>query len=468
MFHRCFLLPAGCVLKMVQHFLSDDTFAKGLSAYLHRMEFRAVNPDDLYSSLHEVAITEGAIPAYLSIKEVMDSWANQKGFPFLTVERLPNGLLSVTQDRFLLRAWPTSEPQTWWVPFNMATKSSPDFDRTTPEGWIPEGTRTVTVRPSGAVTWDSDDWIVFNKQGSGYYRVNYDAQLWELVTQELVDGDFTQIHILNRAQLIDDAYNFARVMLVEYDVVLGLMEYLKHELEYTPWVSATRALTTIDRMIASFDYYDLFRTFVLNSVTPIFEKLGVRNIDNEPYLDRLARNVAVRWACYMGSDECQEATTDRIREYIATEQRFEADNRNTIMCAGMRDAGYDEGFGLWLKMQASTVTSTRYEIIDALVCSQNNELLQQLMGTLIVSLGVNYSSTEKTRLISGIANSGIVGTMAVMEFIETNMDEIDEITLGATVNNMASWISNQGTFMRVSIGTQNLPNIFVKKMFLFF
>jgi ERAP1-like C-terminal domain len=190
---------------------------------------------------------------------------------------------------------------------------------------------------------------------------------------------------------------------------------------------------------------------VRNSVTPIFERLGVRNIDDEPYFDRLARNVAVRWACYVGSTECQEATTDRIREYVATEVQFEPDNRNVIMCAGLRAADYESGFGLWQKMQASTSTATRNQIIDALVCSQDNELLQQLMGTLIVTLGISYTNPERTRMISGIANNGIYGTMAVMQFIEEHTEEVDDrVPLGATINNMASWLSNQADLDRVS------------------
>jgi aminopeptidase N len=244
---------------MLQHFLSDETFARGLSAYLHRMEYKSASPDDLYASLNEIAMAEGALPAHITVKEIMDTWANQRGYPMLTVERTSSGQVMVTQERFLLQASSAAQPQTWWVPYNMASKSSPNFDRTTPDGWIPQGTRTVSVRPNGAVTWDNDDWIVFNKQGTSYYRVNYDDGLWAAIIEELVQGDFNLIHLNSRAQLIDDAYYMARVMRVGYDTAFGLMEYLSNEQDYLPWASSNRVLTTVDRMIASLDSYDHFR-----------------------------------------------------------------------------------------------------------------------------------------------------------------------------------------------------------------
>jgi aminopeptidase N len=186
-------------------------------------------------------------------------------------------------------------------------------------------------------------------------------------------------------------------------------------------------------------------------VQPIFEKLGVSNINNEPYLDRLSRTIAVRWACYVGSEECQTATTDRVKDYIATDRVFESDNRNTIFCAGMRGADETVFMGLWNKMQASTVPATRNMLIDAMACSQDVELLKVILGTLIAQTGVNYSAAEKTRIIAGIAGSGIIGTETVLAFIDENQVAVKaNIVLGATLNNMANWISNEEHLTQVS------------------
>jgi aminopeptidase N len=159
----------------------------------------------------------------------------------------------------LLQRLPTSVDLSWWIPYNFAVQNNPNFTQTSPDGWMQQGTNSITLNPTAAQTWTNDEWIIFNKQQSGYYRVNYDPQLWQLIIAELVEGNYTNIHVLNRAQLIDDIYTFARVNLVPYSTVFELMEYLSKELDYAPWAPANRALNTIDRQMASLESYDQFK-----------------------------------------------------------------------------------------------------------------------------------------------------------------------------------------------------------------
>lgn len=50
------------------------------------------------------------------------------------------------------------------------------------------------------------------------------------------------IHVLNRAQLIDDAFHLAMAGLLSYLVPLRLSEYLVNERSVTPWRSAMKGL----------------------------------------------------------------------------------------------------------------------------------------------------------------------------------------------------------------------------------
>ncbi|EFN72187.1 Membrane alanyl aminopeptidase, partial [Camponotus floridanus] len=69
----------------------------------------------------------------------------------------------------------------------------------------------------------------------GYYRVNYDSSIWQKIVDYLKSDDYTKIHVLNRAQIIDDAYHF--MMINQHDIImfLNLIGYLSQETEYTPW-----------------------------------------------------------------------------------------------------------------------------------------------------------------------------------------------------------------------------------------
>jgi aminopeptidase N len=100
---------------------------------------------------------------------------------------------------------------------------------------------------------------------TGFYRVNYDLRNWRLLTEYLMDRDhFTQIGIINRAQLLDDALNLARAGLLDYATALDVTRYLANELEYIPWKAALNALGYIDSMFVKTGNYDKFKVCICN------------------------------------------------------------------------------------------------------------------------------------------------------------------------------------------------------------
>lgn len=87
--------------------------------------------------------------------------------------------------------------------------------------------------------WEEDDWIVVNLQETGYYRVNYDDNNWQLLIEELMSDNFEVIHVINRAQLVDDSLNLARAGVIPYATAFRVLEYLEKEIDYVPWSSVS-------------------------------------------------------------------------------------------------------------------------------------------------------------------------------------------------------------------------------------
>lgn len=93
---------------------------------------------------------------------------------------------------------------------------------------------------------------------SGYYRVNYDAQNWNLIVEQL-KSDLGAILLNNRAQLMDDGLNVARVNAVPYSIPLNMARYLVNEREYAPWKAALNAFSYLDLMFVKSDGYGAFK-----------------------------------------------------------------------------------------------------------------------------------------------------------------------------------------------------------------
>ena len=96
---------------------------------------------------------------------------------------------------------------------------------------------------------------------TGYYRVNYDDQNWRLIIQQLMK-DHTNIHVINRAQIIDDVLNLARAGLLKYEIALEVTSYLKNENEYLPWAAALSGIEYIDEMLKGTASYGDFKVIL--------------------------------------------------------------------------------------------------------------------------------------------------------------------------------------------------------------
>lgn len=81
--------------------------------------------------------------------------------------------------------------------------------------------------------------------------MNYDDVLWSEIETALKSANFSGIHVLNRAQIVDDILNLARARIVSYTRAFDVISYLEHEEEYYPWYSALTALSYVKRRIGS-------------------------------------------------------------------------------------------------------------------------------------------------------------------------------------------------------------------------
>jgi aminopeptidase N len=223
---------------MMQVALGVSTWTKGLRNYLLQKQYDAAISDDLYAGLQQ-AVNEDYPTGGPNVATIFRTWETQSGYPVITVSR--NGdQLTLTQDRFFYTN--QTSDSVWWVPINYVVGSNPNFTESKPDLWL-QGQKTVTVANSSAPKmWTNDDWVVVNIQQTSYYRVNYDQSLWNLLIQQLNGNNFEHIHLLNRAQLVDDSLNLARAGKIGYDIPFGILEYLVKEADYIPWASVSCAL----------------------------------------------------------------------------------------------------------------------------------------------------------------------------------------------------------------------------------
>jgi hypothetical protein len=97
----------------------------------------------------------------------------------------------------------------------------------------------------------------------------------------LASDDFEKIHVLNRASIVDDWLNLARAGLLDYEITLRGLQYLRHETNFLPFRSAFTGLDTLIRKFSTSPDYDIFKVSRL-----LIERLN-RELISQKYLFHL-------------------------------------------------------------------------------------------------------------------------------------------------------------------------------------
>ena len=87
-------MQGASLLRMLNHYLGDDIFKKGLNVYLTRHKFGNAEMSDLWEALDSVASKD------VPVKEFMSRWTEQMGFPVIDVQRTGR-TATLQQKRFL-------------------------------------------------------------------------------------------------------------------------------------------------------------------------------------------------------------------------------------------------------------------------------------------------------------------------------------------------------------------------------
>ncbi|RUS89958.1 hypothetical protein EGW08_002310, partial [Elysia chlorotica] len=249
------------IIRMMRHFLGEETFRNGITNYLKALKYDAAHHDRLWQILTKQASDDGK--SHIDVKSIMDTWTQQMNYPVVTVACDPQtpGHVNVRQERYLED--PTAvDPGTfaspfgyyrWTIPVTMTTSQSPDFD-TTDQGvmWMTKDQQTVTMDIGASKLpdcSDPDSWLLANVQQVGFYRVNYPTGNWRALANQL-NTNHTVFPVSNRAQMIDDAFNLVKAGHLDLNTAMQTTEYLNKEQDYIPWSTATNALGYINTMVS--------------------------------------------------------------------------------------------------------------------------------------------------------------------------------------------------------------------------
>ncbi|PSN39002.1 Aminopeptidase N [Blattella germanica] len=363
---------AGSVIRMMEHFVTTEVFQEGLKNYVEERNHNYANEDHLYAEIDKVFQASNP-SSYENVTEVMHTWTRQAGFPLLTVTSAENNLLSLTQNRFIMKRTPTTRVDSVWsIPLTYVVQDG-DFSDTSTKQWMKESSMTMD-KPS-----ESGKWHIFNVQETGYYRVNYDDENWNLLIEYLATNDFEKIHSVNRAQLLDDALNLARGGVISYDTALSITRYLSQETDYIPWYSALTGLSYLKLRLTGTSIESNFKEYVLKLIAGVYNDLGFE--DNGDHVTKLHRSMILQWACELDHDHCIQAAHEKFNAAMSKDSAsaIPADLQSVTYCTVVRHGTEIQWNNLWEKYVNSNYATEQTIILTALGCTTNQTLINNYL-----------------------------------------------------------------------------------------
>ncbi|BAN01424.1 M1 family metallopeptidase [Ilumatobacter coccineus] len=275
----------GALLRMLEQYLSPESFREGVNHYLRTHSYANTETNDLWDAIEA---TSGE-----PVRRIMDSWIWQPGYPILTAS-LVDGALELSQQRF---GFTTSDDDTIWaIPVHVRNG---------------DDTTRLLLDAAGPVSVplaDPDGAVVVNAGGHGFFRVAYDSEL-----RSRLSGDvLASMSTLERYSLVDDAWSATVAGQMSAADLLDMLMGFGDERELAVWQAITVALRGLSRLLDD-EPLERFREMVRSLVGPALTALGDPT-DDESDLTSTLRGLLTSTLGVLGNDA---DTIARCREMFA-------------------------------------------------------------------------------------------------------------------------------------------------------
>ncbi|XP_043957775.1 aminopeptidase Ey-like [Gambusia affinis] len=407
----------AAVLRMLSDFITETVFSKGLHTYLEEFAYNNTDNKDLWKHL-QMAVDKAGIALPHSVEIIMNRWILQMGFPVITINTQTG---KITQEHFLL------DPESV-----VDTPSQFNYEWFVPVTWIKTGGSEQQYwllnkeATNAELVIGGSDWLVANVNMTGFYRVNYDETNWERLIAKLI-SNHQEIPVINRAQIIDDAFNLAKANIVETTLALRMTTFLNKEVEYMPWETARRNLNYFFLMFDRSELYGPMQAYIKKQVTPLFHYFQDLTVNwtkmPEKHTDQYNQINVISMACSSGLESCRELTSGWFKEWMNNPavNNINTNLKSTVYCNAIAAGGKTEWDFAWEMYRNTTIASEAEKLRHGLSCTKEPWLLNRYLQYCLDPEKIRKQDVSDTFI--NIARNP-VGQPLAWDFIRANWDYI--------------------------------------------
>jgi puromycin-sensitive aminopeptidase len=399
MFDEITYTKGASILRMLERFVGEDTFQKGIQDYIKAHQFNNATTEDLWSAIGAASKSD--------VSALMKNWVLKPGYPLVDIQKSGRGL-DLVQYRFILI--PPSADQTpaktiWHTPlsFRHASEQSPEM-------FLFEDQNATLTKPM-------EPPFTANAHGDGYFRVKYtDEQLNKLA------ASIENFDVQERLNLLTDQRALCYSNKVSIDSFLTLTKSYAEEKDPTVIDVLIDKINWLYKFISPSNR-PAFAAFVRNTLSRQKDEFGWQPHAGESDLTALARVDVLKTLGTVGQDQ---AVIDKARQlFVQYSKNTSSLDPNiaeavTVIVAYNGNAGdYKQLTKLW---QAAQTPEIEKRTLMALALFKQPELADQ---TLAMAITDKVRTQDAPRLLGRLL--GQVDTSArAFTFIQKNWAAINK------------------------------------------
>jgi puromycin-sensitive aminopeptidase len=385
------------VLRMLEQYLGAERFRKGIAGYLQKHEYANAETGDLWDALEEASGEP--------VRNMMDSWIFQQGFPIVSVALTPDGHgLKLSQRRFFYAPPASPEPQLWHIP--VMVRAGTDQGVKTHKLLLTSGEAAIDL---GAKI----NWAAANENGNGFFRVRYDSDLLQALTRNL-----HELKPIERFGLVSDTWAATVAGLTPLAEFLKMAPLFRDEDDINVWRALIGAFSYLE-MIATDSQLRALAALVRKTLRPAFDRLGWQPAPGE---DELRGQMRATLANTLGTIGEDQEIRERAAELYQLWHREPARANRDLLPAFVSilaftgdSIRYDE-FKRTFKSARTPQEEQRY--LFALASFQNIELLRRTMEMTISG----EVRTQNAPFLMHSLLSNRVSRLEAWDFIQANWE----------------------------------------------
>ena len=431
----------GCVLKMLESFVTEKNFRAGLRVYLKKFSYKNAEGNDLWDEIGKAA--------KMPVRSMVNSWLKQTGFPLVDVQKQGSKLV-LSQKRFVMEQKGTQKG-IWEIPIVISHDG--------------KTTSKILKKKQEAIPTKSNQ-ILVNPQRSGFYRIKYSEELMYELKETIRQKSISNI---DRWAIQNDLF----ALCISGDGLakdyLDFTSSYENESDYLTQSNVSGNLYALYHRTIDETYNSQIKQIAHTYFRKMFETLGWDAQKDEPHTNALLRSYVIAALGKMDDEEILAEANNRFVQYLKNPNSLSPDIQDAVfsLVAWSGKISYEKLLNLYKSAQSQeqkirflgALSSFKDPklLLKTLELSQSKHVRSQNMHIPIIRISANQygkkilwpwlkKNWKKLRIkvgsgspllnrivssISGVADASMQGQ--IKQFFKQNPTPGTEMTLSQTL-----------------------------------